>query len=368
MATRYGRRGPAEGGWALLEEALRESLEQQEGYVTTYEQRQEAVKDLKQPDKSSDSYGGYIVGLLAVGFPALIVISFIVPPETRKIVTNTGMIILILTLVVLGYKEKVAKRREKKIDKAHQKLEKSAETKLASTSGQLVSQAKRGDFTGFDIVPEAKPLAQGFYAEQQVGLELEMKLPDEVNISHDVDVVVEVKERTGSVGDHAIGHGMNALFSSGGGVGTSIGAAFLEAMTTEVKKKQVANIDHILTTAAGVIVVDTKHWTGTLSLDESGNFTAGPNHPGNQYRQESVETLAFLADQVIDGDVTFVLVIIDGGSVQDGVIETELNGHRIVAIERKDAVEFLRNVHSHGTFREVPPMKVINRNSPKLKF
>ena len=123
-----------------------------------------------------------------------------------------------------------------------------------------------------------------------------------------------------------------------------------------------------MTTAAGVIVADTKHWSGTLRLDGQGKFTAGANHPGNAYRQKSISTLAFLADQVQGADVSCVLVIVDGGSVEGGLLSTTMNGYPVIAVERQHAVDAITSIHMRGTLPAVPDMRVIDRSSPKLKL
>lgn len=367
MAQRYGTHSPAESGWALLEASLREALAAQGMFTTTYEQRKAALGNLKDPGEEPP---------VGFGCSCLALVLFFTAPFTVLLAngivgskTAIGWLIIILAVNAVVVVPMARYRLQSdRVNKIHSALESENEAKMRTATEILIGSARKGDFSHYDVVPEARPLAMGFYAEQQVGLELEALLPPEVQISHDVEVLNN--DHRVSAQDMIANALIPALYgtTATARVAGSVGSLFLDALNNQAHTRPVANIDHIISTAAGVIVCDTKHWFGTLRLDEQGRFTAGPNHPGNEYRQKSISTLAFLADQVQEGEIAFILVIVEGGSVEGGGLETTMNGHHIFAIERKDALDFIQHIHLTGTLRQVPDMRGIDRRSPNLKM
>lgn len=131
------------------------------------------------------------------------------------------------------------------------------------------------------------------------------------------------------------------------------------------KSAVTANADRVLSTAAGLIMVDTKHWTGELSLDENGQFTAGPNHPGNQYRQKVAKVTRFEASRIKRGDVAMIVLAVVGGTVKGGRVEQREEGEiPIIAVEAKDVARIVTEIHNADRLREPASMISGQGNSP----
>lgn len=134
---------------------------------------------------------------------------------------------------------------------------------------------------------------------------LEQQLPDSIEVAHDITIHTDSRTGLAKAVDGFDG-GTSELFYGTTPETRNFGLAMgiLGALGELSRKGAVtANADHVLSTAAGAIMVDTKHWTGKLSLDEDGQFTVGPNNSGSPYRQKVAKTPRFEASRLNGGDV-----------------------------------------------------------------
>ncbi|MDN8579334.1 nuclease-related domain-containing protein [Corynebacterium bovis] len=141
---------------------------------------------------------------------------------------------------------------------------------------RLARQRDRRAFTDrFDYYDtEIVNAAMGAATEEWIGGSLENALPESWDIAHDVLILSEPPA-----------------------TGVS------------------ANIDHLLSGPAGLVMVDAKHWIGETVLAEDGRLVRyrGPS------RQKSVETCLFEASCLAVPPVEIVIAV-DGGTVRDGFI------------------------------------------------
>lgn len=313
MAQRYGKHAPAETDWDMLAESLKIAL--------TPRQPKAA------PGPKSHSRPPVASVILAIALAVTFPITMVVVNSWLGQFASILWIAFIVGMVALAIAQLVVQRREsRQRSNVQSKASGAAQGEASAKVGQLIDGAKRGDFSGLSSLPEARPIAAECYAKQQIGLAMDADLPDEVQTAHSVEVAVS--------GDGA--------------------------------EQSRSTIDHIIATSAGIVVAATKHWPGTLSLDDEGRFSAGQNHPANEYRQASVAALAAMADQVCNGDVALILLIIDDGFVLGSGVETEVNGRRIIAIEREHAVDFIAHIHAQGALAQVPDLRLIDEKSPQL--
>lgn len=350
MARRYGKRGPGETGWDMLEEPIHKALIAEGGYAATEEDRQRVVGAGPNLEQKGNKYGwGFGCAFLGL-FPVAMIATSGPNPE----ISQAGLIAVAIYgvfVLYLGVRFLLSIMRKSAVDQQNKVIDRRYEKKRTSESNVLIEQAKTGNFDGFDRVPQARRVAQGFYAEQEIGRELEANLPPEVEIAHDIDVVA--RDATEA-----------ALIDLTSNVDP--GNLFYDLMRKALAGRQTANIDYLISTANGVIVADSKHWTGRLQLDNQGMFSAGPNHRGNQYRQKAAKTLAYLANQVHGGNVAMALIIVDGGTVTGGHLQTVVDGTTVVAIDRRNAVDFIRNFHYQGAPDQLVPLATVFRSSPNL--
>lgn len=344
MAQRYGKHAPAEADWNLLAASLEAALSVRQ------------PKAVPRPQSHSrPPVASVIMAIaLAITFPITMVVvnswlgqfAFIM-----WIAFILGMVALAIAQLVIHRRE--SRRRSNSLGQLSQDVQGKARAKVR----ELIDDAKRGDFFGFQTVPEARPVAAECYAKQQVGLAMDADLPSGIQTAHNVEVSVS-------------GDGVELVRASNASAAKALkqtaSTRFADAYASRLQARSDATIDHIVATSAGVIIAATQHWPGTLSLDEEGRFSAGPNHPANEYRQASVAALAAMADQVCNGDVALILLIIDDGFVLGSGVETEVNGRRIIAIEREHAVDFIAHIHAQGTLAQVPDLRLIDERSPQL--
>ncbi|AQQ15163.1 hypothetical protein CGLAU_05980 [Corynebacterium glaucum] len=348
MAQRYGKRAPAGAGWDLLAESLQDALT---------EPQQKPV-----PSPQSQSRLPVVSVILAI----ILVVTF---PITMVVVNSwlgqfalIMWIAFILGVVALATVQLVIRRREDRPRSSSTGEDRdTAQAKTQSKVRKLIDDAKRGDFSGFSSIPEARPIAAECYAKQQVGLAMDADLPNAIQTAHDVAVCVS--ESGAEIVRASKEQAVETLTST---LTSTVSTRFADALASRLRARNSDTIDHMVATSAGVIVAATHHWPGTLSLDDEGRFSAGPNHPANEYRQASVSALAAMADEVCNGEVALILLIIADGFVLGSGVETEVNGHRIIAIEREHAVDFIAHVHAQGTLAQVPDLRLIDERSPQL--
>ena len=94
----------------------------------------------------------------------------------------------------------------------------------------------------------------------------------------------------------------------------------------------------IISTRGGVVVADIKYWNGTLSVTQQGTLVDHNLGLKELSRHRSINALAEAARFVNEGDIAFVLVIVAGGKVDGGLIETTMKGHRVVVAEWTEAM------------------------------
>ncbi|MDH2455703.1 nuclease-related domain-containing protein [Corynebacterium bovis] len=151
--------------------------------------------------------------------------------------------------------------------------------KFGPTVNEAVRLARQRDrrafMDRFDYYEnETVNAAMGAATEEWIGASLESTLPETWDIAHDVLILSEPPA-----------------------TGVS------------------ANIDHLLSGPAGLVMVDAKHWIGETVLAEDGRLVRyrGPS------RQKSVETCLFEASclAVLPAEI---VIAVDGGTVRDGII------------------------------------------------
>lgn len=344
MAQRYGKRAPAEASWELLTESLQDALTDRQPKAAPSPRTQ------SRPPVASV----ILAIILAITFP----ITMVVVNSWLGQFASVMWIAFILGIAALAIVQLVIHRREsRRRSNAQSKVSDEAQARTQSKVRKLIDDAKRGDLSGFSSVPEARPIAAECYAKEQVGLAMEADLPDAIQMAHDVEVNV-------SGDDAEIVRASNEKAAKT--LTNTASTRFADALASRLRARNSATIDHIVATSAGVIVAATQHWPGTLSLDDEGRFSAGQNHPANEYRQASVAAFAAMADQVSNGEVALILLIVDDGFVLGSGVETEVNGRRIIAIEREHAVDFIAHVHAQGTLPQVPDLRLIDEKSPQL--
>lgn len=215
----------------------------------------------------------------------------------------------------------------------------------------LVKQARRGTFNGLDAHPHMKTYAEAFYRRQQVGLDLENALPFEVQIAHDVDIRPGKSSSLTRVRENELRAVKPVIFS---GLDFSTPQArernrFLGSLIEQAEKERSLQVGAIISTRGGVVVADIKYWNGTLSVTQQGTFVDHNLGLKELSRHRSINALAEAARFVNEGDIAFVLVIVAGGNVDGGLIETTMKGHRVVVAEWTEAMGELIHLDAKKT-------------------
>lgn len=219
----------------------------------------------------------------------------------------------------------------------------------------LVKQAQRGTFNGLDAYPHMRTFAEAIYRRQQIGLDLENALPFEAQIAHDIDVRPGKASSLTRVRENELRAVKLVMFS---GLDFSTPQAqernrFLGSMLEQTEKRKSLPVGEIISTRGGVVVADVKYWQGTLSITQQGTFVDHNLGLEELSRPSSINALAEAARFVNEGDVELVLIIVAGGSVESGRIETTMKGHRVVVAEWTEAMGEL--IHLDAKKTVVPP-------------
>lgn len=230
----------------------------------------------------------------------------------------------------------------------------------------LVKQARRGTFNGLDAHPHMRTYAEAFYRRQQVGLDLENALPFEVQIAHDVDIRPGKSSSLTRVRENELRAVKPVIFS---GLDFSHAEAqernrFLGSLIEQAEKEKSLQVGEIISTRGGVVVADIKWWNGTLSMTHHGTFVDYNLGLEELSRHRSINALAEAARYVNGGDVAFVLVIVAGGGVEGGKLETTMKGHRVIVTEWDEAMSELIHLDAKKTVVPATPMAAIWDKTP----
>lgn len=379
MATVYGKKRPGQSGWEDFREAVDSYLEEEvDGYAVTYEMREHArqhgLGEMDNRARKKERRKQFRIIALIVTAVGLLVGGFL------AIFTETlGTVFMLVGTIALFYLfssglGSIERRVNRKLDNenyVNESLEKMVNEKRANEVARLVALAREGRLEETGLPTELQRAARGYKAEEEIGQMLEQQLPESIQIAHDVIIHRDSRGGLTKILDGIEGAQNPMLYGSTSG-SRKFGAAMgilgaLGELTSE--SAVTANADHVLSTAAGIIMVDTKHWSGELSLDSAGQFTAGPNHPGSAYREQAAEITRFEASRINDGDVTAIILAVVGGTVRGGILEqSDEGGIPILAVEAENLVQAITNLHNSGRLREPVPLKKVEINSPGTKW
>lgn len=379
MAKVYGKTRPGQGGWAEFETEVDKYLENEvDGYAVTFAMREHAEKhglgenDDRAEKKKKRSQRRVIAGILC---PILLfggVICSLFSQALGQTMMFAGVLAL-LYLLLSGMNSIERRVNKDKDNKAYvnEKLEKQVDEKRRAEVERLTALARQGRPEETGLPEPLQRVSRGYLAEEQIGEMLEQQLPDSIEIAHDITIRTDDRSGLSKAVDGFDG-ATSEMFYGTTPETRKFGLAMgiLGALGELSRKSAVtANADHVLSTAAGVIMVDTKHWTGELSLDENGQFTAGPNHPGSQYRQKAAKVTRFEASRINRGDVAVIVLAVVGGTVKGGRIEQREDGEiPIIAVEAKDVARVVTELHNAGRLREPASMASVQGNSPGTEW
>lgn len=375
MATVYGKTRPGQGGWEEFETEVDSYLESEvDGYAVTFAMREHAEKyGLGEADdraaKKKSRGQRRVIAIIAA--PVLFIAGCVASLFNQSLggVLLLGAVIAIVYLMfsaVWSVDRHVNKDKENKAY-VNKKLEKQIEDKRRAEVERLTALARQGRAEETGLPEPLQRVSRGYLAEEQIGEMLEQQLPDSIQIAHDITIHTDDRSGLSKVVDGFDGATSEMLYGTTPGArkfGLAMG--ILGALGELSRKGAVtANADHVLSTAAGVIMVDTKHWTGELSLDENGQFTAGPNHPGSSYRQKAAKVTRFEASRLNGGDVAMIILAVVGGTVRGGRIEQREEGEiPIIAVPAEDVPRIVIELHNNGRLREPISLGTVEGNSP----
>ena len=222
----------------------------------------------------------------------------------------------------------------------------------------LVKQARRGTFNGFDVYPYARLYAEATYRRQQLGLDLDHALPFEVQICHDVGVRPRGKAFISRAHENEV-RAVDPIIFSGLDFSSERRQErnrFLGSLLEQAQKEQSLRVGEIISTRGGVVVADIKWWNGTLSLTWDGTIVDENLGSEELSRYRSICALVDAARLVNGGDIEFVLVIVAGGDVKGGKLETRIKKQRVVVAEWTEAMGEL--IHLDARKSVVPPITI----------
>lgn len=85
-------------------------------------------------------------------------------------------------------------------------------------------------------------------------------------------------------------------------------------LTIRQQGRQVANIDHLASTLDGLVMVDAKSWSGTVTVDQSTGEVTSANGYGDEYRRKAIHSLRREA-QSLGLPLRGVVIAVDKGKV-----------------------------------------------------
>lgn len=379
MAKVYGKTRPGQGGWAEFETEVENYLENEvDGYAVTFGMREHAEKyGLGEADDRAAKKNARTKRRIraAILFPTLFLLGGVVAIFNQTL----GSAVLFLSVCAIVYlmfsgmrsvDRHINKDKENKAY-VNKKLEKQVNEKRRAEVERIVALARQGRPEETGLPEPLQRVSRGYLAEEQIGVMLEQQLPDSIEVAH--DITIHTDSRTGLAKavdgfDGATPELFYGTTSASRKFGLAMGV--LGALGELSSMGAVtANADHVLSTAAGVIMVDTKHWTGELSLDENGQFTAGPNHPGSPYREKAAKTTRFEASRLNGGDVTVIILAVVGGTVRGGRIVQHQDGEiPIIAVPAEDVPRVVTELHNNGRLREPISLGAVEGNSPGTRW
>lgn len=379
MATVYGKTRPGQGGWADFASEVDKYLESEvDGYAVTFAMREHAEKYGlgENDDRAKKARKRTQRRLIAIVlFPVLFVLGIIVSLFNKGL-GGIMMFAGVLALVYLGLSGFRSMDRHINKDKENKAyvnkgLEKQVNEKRRAEVERLVGLARQGRPEETGLPEPLQRVSRGYLAEERIGEMLEQQLPDSIEVAHDVTIRTDSRSGLAKAVD-GFDDATSEMFYGTTPETRKFGLAMgVIGMLGELSRKSAvtANADHVLSTAAGVIMVDTKHWTGELSLDENGQFTAGPNHAGSQYREKAARTTRFEASRLNRGDVAMIILAVVGGTVRGGRIEQHEDGQiPIIAVPAEDVPRVVTELHNAGRLREPIPMSSVAANSPGTEW
>ncbi|KAA8744594.1 hypothetical protein [Corynebacterium tuscaniense] len=222
----------------------------------------------------------------------------------------------------------------------------------------LVRQVQRDTFNGFDAYPYARTFAEATYRRQQLGLDLENALPFEVQICHDVGVLLRSRASVRRAHENDV-RAVDPIIFSGLDFSTDRRQErnrFLGSLLEQAQKEEALRVGEIISTCGGVVVADIKWWNGTLSLTRDGTIVDDNLGSEELSRYRSICALADAARLVGGGDIEFVLVIVSGGNVKGGKLETKIRKQRVIVAEWTEAMGEL--IHLDARKSVVPPITI----------
>ncbi|MBP3947584.1 hypothetical protein [Corynebacterium sp. Marseille-P3884] len=340
MALRVGK-PPSAGAWFFFERAVQASSRDPERFdPADPAEKWRRIEAAQASLRFNVKYHLAVFGLWASFALIVNLIAFIVDAGWGHWLSRGFM--AVVTIVALGFILRFQFWRMKKRARNAQSVEKLS---------PLVKQARRGTFNGLDADPHMKTYAEAFYRRQQVGLDLENALPFEVQIAHDVDIRPGKSSSLTRVRENELRAVKPVIFS---GLDFSTPQArernrFLGSLIEQAEKEKSLQVGEIISTRGGVVVADIKYWNGTLSVTQQGTFVDHNLGLKELSRHRSINALAEAARFVNDGDIAFVLVIVAGGNVDGGLIETTMKGHRVVVAEWTEAMGELIHLDAKKT-------------------
>ena len=379
MAKVYGKTRPGQGGWAEFETEVDNYLENEvDGYAVTFGMREHAEKyglgeaDDRAAKKKARTKRRILAAIL---FPTLFLVG-VVMAIFNQTLSGIFLFLSVCVLIYLGFSvmwsaDKHINREKENKAYVNKKLEKQVNEKRRAEVERLVALARQGRPEETGLPEPLQRVSRGYLAEEQIGEMLEQQLPDSIEVAH--DITIHTDSRTGlakAVDGFDDGTPELMYGTTPGARKFGLAMGILGALGELSRKGAVtANADHVLSTAAGVIMVDTKHWAGELSLDENGQFTAGPNHPGSKYREKAAKTTRFEASRLNGGDVTVIILAVVGGTVQGGRIEQREEGEiPIIAVPAEDVPRVVTELHNNGRLREPISLGTVQGNSPGTQW
>ena len=222
----------------------------------------------------------------------------------------------------------------------------------------LVKQAQRGTFNGFDAYPYARMYAEATYRRQQMGRDLENALPFEVQICHDIGVLPRGKAFVRRAHENEV-RAVDPIIFSGLDFSTERKQErnrFLGSLLEQAQKEDSLRVGEIISTRGGVVVADIKWWNGTLSLTRDGTIVDANLGSEELSRHRSICALVDAARLVNGGEIEFVLVIVGGGNVKGGKLETRIKKQRVIVAEWTEAMGELIHLDARKTV--VPPVTI----------
>lgn len=193
---------------------------------------------------------------------------------------------------------------------------------------QAASRGAKPFKNAFPHLPEDVAFhAIGAAAEKNVGEALERALPDDFEVAHDIRVMKH-------------------------------------AAATHVS----ANIDHLVSGPTGMVMVDTKHWSGTLvgrgkTFDMLIGKTAKGRASMRKTRRKTPPTLRYEAGALTIPPLC-IIVAVTGGEVEGGLVE--LDGHPpIVAVPANKVADYIKNL---PTINNPPTLARVDKASPRACF